>query len=386
MQGVEKAHCNAAIEAVLAAAKAFWESTVDEALRPILKYGKCDTSGMDAMPEITIVERLLGYDRFAIVITEEAGGREMVHLSDPNDPRRSKSVYICDPTDRSAQLRKMLEEVDDKSVRVLDVVRDPNCCRSWEERFGAPVEITGGTSAVTCVRRGVPVFAVIVNYITRDLFVSCSAGNFVLALPDDVSRVSLDYVRVHGRRLFFRCLGAGHEHERRFVTFMGKSGYRENFVDSRLMTEEEMGTHLCYGLPGGPSRVLYLSTLQPADTPIGFILANGEKISEWVHWLPFVRFAREENDQESPALRLFEICQDRPWTKEGILMSTPPAYSVFRPLDGAETGMVINVGRFSDFSNPSRIRATLVVAPSDNHWATRVVNQYGYRPIEFMSE
>lgn len=385
MQGVEKAHCNAAIEAVLAAAKAFWESTVDEALRPIFKYGKCDTSGMDAMPEITIVERLLEYDRFSIVVTEEAGGREIVHLPDPNDPRRSKSVFISDPTDRSAQLKQMLEGVENKSARVLDVVRDPVCRCGWEERFGAPAEITGGTSAVTCVRRGVPIFAVIVNYITRDLFVSCSAGNFVLPLPDDLSRVDLDYVRACGRKLFFRRLGLGHAHERRFVTFMGKSGYRENLLDSRLIAEGEVKTHLHYDLPGGPSRVLYLSALQPADVPIGFILANGEKISEWVHWLPFVRFAREENDQEGPALRLFEVFQDRPWTKEGILMSTPPAYSVFRPVSGAE-GMVINVGRFPDFSNPSRIRATLVVAPSDNHWATRVVNQYGYRPIEFATE
>ena len=383
MQGVEQAHCNAAIKAILAAAGALWSSTVEEALRHILGYGKSDTLGMDAMSEITIVGELLRYDKYSIVITEETGGRQAVRL-EPNDWRRSKSVFISDPTDRSSQVKKMLEGESDKSRSVIDVFSDSTCRTRWEEEFGGPVEITGGTSSITCIRRGVPIFAVIVNYITRDLFLSCRAGNFVLALPNNTSIVDLDYVRAHGRKLFFRGVDPGHE--RRFVTFMGKSGYRENFRDSRFMTEDEMGQHLYYNLPGGPSRVLYLSMLQPQTTPIGFVLANGEKISEWVHWLPFIRFAREETDQEGPALSLFEVCQDRPWTKDGVLMATPPAYSLFTPVKEGDHRMVVNVGRFADFPNPCRFRSTLVVAPANNRWATRAVNQYGYRPIEFFEE
>jgi hypothetical protein len=380
MQGVERAHCNAAIQAVLAAATALWNSTVEEALRHVLRYGKSDTLGLDAMSEITIVEQLLGYDAFSVVITEETGGRHAVRL-EPNDWRRSKSIFISDPTDRSAQLKGMLEGVDDRTRRVIDVLSDVNSRRLWEEKFGGPAEITGSTSAITCIRRGVPIFAVIVNHLTRELFVSCSAGNFVLSLPDNVSGVDLDYVRDRGRKLFFR--GVDSANERRFVTFMGKSGYRENFMDSGFMTEAEMCQCLFYNLPGGPARVFYLSALQPPTAPIGFILANGEKVSEWVHWLPFVRFAREENDQEGPALRLFEVCQDRPWTKDGVLMSTPPAYSLFAPVGEGDRGMVVSVGRFADFPNPCRFRSTLVVAPVNNRWATRVVNQYGFRPIKF---
>jgi hypothetical protein len=385
MQGVEKSHCNAAIEAILTAYFAFLHSTVEEALRPIHAYGKSDTLGMDAMPEITIIEALQRYDKFCIVITEETGAQEKMHFANSDDPRRFRTVFLSDPTDRSAQLKKLLEQVPNKNERVINIVRKDISRKKWEEQFGVPAEITGGASAITCIRRGVPIFSVMVNYITQQLFVSCSAGNYVLDLPEDTKGIDLNYVREKGRKIFFRDIDSrGDTH--RFVTFMGKQGYKENFMDSRLMTEEEMGKYLHYDLPGGPLRVLYLSNLQPSDATIGFVLANGEKIGEWIHWLPYIRFARKENDEDEPALRLFEIYQDRPWTKEGILMATPPAYSIFKPVSGNDGRMIINVGQFSAFDNPSQIRSTLILAPPDNQWATRVVNQYGYRPIELFSE
>lgn len=384
MQGVEISHCNAAILAITTASYAFWQSTVDEALRPILKYGKSDTLGMDAMPEITIIETLQRYDEFCVVITEETGGREKVHFT-ADDPRRFRTIFISDPTDRSRQIKELLEAVEDKSRTVGEIISDPACRDRWNQKFGSPVQITGGASAITCVRRGVPIFSVIVNYITRQLYVSCSAGNYVVDLPERFSKLDLDFVQMQGRKIFFRDVN-NHGDMRRFTTFMGKSGYKENFIDSGLMCEAEMNKNLYYNLPGGPSRVLYLSDLQPAEIPIGFVLANGEKISEWIHWLPYVRFARKAYDQGEPALRLFEVYQDRPWTKEGILMSTPPAYSIFKPVSEGNGHMIINVGHFSSFDNPSQIRSTLIVTPSDNQWATRVVNQYGYRPIEFFSE
>jgi hypothetical protein len=385
MQGVEKSHCNATIEAVLTAYFAFLHATVEEALRPIHAYGKGDTLGMDAMPEITIIEVLQRYDKFCIVITEETGFKEMIHLVNSSDPRRFRTVFLSDPTDRSAQLKKLLEQVEDKSVRVLDVIRNDATRKKWEAQFGSPAEITGGASAITCIRRGVPIFSVMVNYITQQLFVSCSAGNYSLDLPEDMKVVNLDYVRQHGRKIFFRDIDSRGD-TRRFVTFMGKQGYRENLTDSRLMTEEEIDRHLYYNLPGGPLRVLYLSDFQPSDVPIGFILANGEKIGEWIHWMPYLRFAHRENDEDESALSLFEIYQDRPWTKEGILMATPPAYSIFKPVSETDPRMIVNVGQFSAFANPSQIRSTLILAPSNNQWATRVVNQYGYRPIELFSE
>lgn len=384
MQGVEKSHCNAVLAAISKSTYAFWQSTVEEALRPILKYGKSDTLGMDAMAEITIIESLQEYDYLSAIITEEAGGKERIRFSHPDDHHLFRTVFISDPTDRSSQLKAALDMTTDKTQSVLETVNTPDFIKMWESKFGAPISITGGCSAITCVRRGIPIFSVIVNYITRELFLACSAGCYSYRLPLEQIKIDLDLILSDGEKIFFhdKCKT---EHMRHFTTFMGKSGYKENFIESHFMSEDDMVKNLRYNLPGGPSRALYLSKFQSLENQIGFVFANGEKITEWIHWLPYLRFARQQNDQGEPALRLFEVYQDQPFTKEGILMSTPPAYSVFQPVNGSDK-MVIGVNKFDSFDNPSKIRSTLILTLADNHWATRAVNQYGYRPIEFFSE
>lgn len=386
MYGVEKAHCNAAIKAIITAFYALSNSTIEEALRSIWAYGKSDTLGMDAMPEITIVDQLKRYDKMSIIITEESSPKEPI-FTEFSDPRRYRTVFISDPTDRSKYFKSFLTSIENKKLKVMDILKDPKTRIRWEEQYGHPAEITGSASAISCVRRGIPIFSLIVNYITCQLFISCAAGNYMISLPEQSTKMDLDYIiKEHGERLFFRDIDyQTHDAMRKFVTFMGKSGYRENFLDSGFIDEKDLESLLHYHLPGGPLRILYLSTLQPADNPVGFILANGEKITEWIHWIPFVRFAQKENDQSEMALKLYEVYQDRPWTKDGVLMATPPAYSIFRRAPN-DLRMLIDVNRFADFSNPSKIRATLLVAPRNNHWATRAVNQYGYRPIEILDE
>ncbi|MFA5184677.1 MAG: hypothetical protein WC456_04100 [Patescibacteria group bacterium] len=379
MQGIEKSHCEAVLTAILNAAYDFWRSTVESALRPISKYGKSDTLGMDAIPEITIIKTLQEYDEQSIVITEETGFKEIIHISNSDDQNYFRTVFISDPTDRSSQIKKSLEAIADKKQIVSKAMESPEFKESWGKNFGQPLDITGGTSAITCVRRGIPIFSVIINYVTRKLFLACSAGCYSLTIGENQTAVNLDLILTKGEQMFFNNIDSN-DYMTKFVTFMGKSGYKENFIDSQFMTEEDMVKNLHYNLPGGPSRVLYLSDLQ--DEKIGFVLANGEKITEWIHWLPYLRFARKKHDQSETALRLFEIYQDRPWTKEGILMSTPPAYSIFKTVSD-DNKMVININRFKSFLNPSQVRSTLILTSADNIWATRVVNQYGYRQIEF---
>jgi len=392
MQGVEISHLNIAISAGLKAYYDFRHSTVEDALRPVAAYGNKktkDTLGMDAGPEITICEELGRYDAGAVVVTEEIGSRGM-RISDtfrPNDPQTFRTVFICDPTDRSNQLKEFLGGFP-KGRKIGDILGDAKAVRKWEEKFGSPVSITGATSAISCVRRGVPIFAVIVNYITQELVVSCAAGNRILTLPKERPHaLDLEYVLMHGKLIIFPGID-GMKSMRRFVTFLGdtgKVGYKENFIDSGLMSETDMSQKrmqelLHYGKPGGPSRVLYLSSVQPRETPVGFILANGEKIGEWIHWLSFVQFARSQNDDSQPALILYEVFQDRPWTKEGVLMSTPPNYSVFREYEGR---LYIDTSWLLRMPNPSQLRSTLIVAPYDNRWAVRSSSQFGYRPIRF---
>ncbi|OGZ46504.1 MAG: hypothetical protein A3J54_01985 [Candidatus Ryanbacteria bacterium RIFCSPHIGHO2_02_FULL_45_13b] len=307
MQGVERSHLNAAISAALKAYYDFREATIEDALRPIATYGKKDTLGMDAGPEITICGELAQYDSGAVVVTEEIGSKEIL-LSDtfrPNDPQTFRTVFISDPTDRSNQLKAFLTQFP-RERTIGSILGESDSVTEWEKNFGAPATITGATSAISCIRRGVPIFAVIVNYITKELVVSCAAGNKILKLPDKLtSAIDLEYVQMKGKIISFPGIGENIRNMRKFVTFLGdvgKIGYKENFLDSGLVGEDQLSDFLHYDKPGGPSRALYLSSLQPHTLPIGFILANGEKIGEWIHWLSFVQFALSQHDNSQPAL------------------------------------------------------------------------------------
>lgn len=145
-----------------------------------------------------------------------------------------------------------------------------------------------------------------------------------------------------------------------------------------------MSQWLHYDLPGGPSRPFYLSSLYNEEPPIGFVLANGEKIGEWIHWLSLTRFASMERDLREPALRMYEIHLERPWTRDGYLMSTSRAYSIFKEVDRGR--VIISVERLRELDNPSKYRSTLLVAPASNSWAIQIVRQYGYRPLVFIDD
>ncbi len=224
MQGTARDYCNAAIEAVLAAAEVLWGLTIGCALQPRVVYGKRDTLGMDALTEIAIGDTLRRYDSSVCLATEESG---QTVISDFSDPRGSKSVFVSDPTDRSSQLCAAIRDTTEHSQTVAEVVRRSDFQENWVKKFGGPVEITGSTTSVSCIRRGVPIFSVVLNLITRELFVACNAGVFVLRLPEDTSVVDLDRVCKNGCRLYFR--ENDRKKEQRFVTFLGKSGYNDNF-------------------------------------------------------------------------------------------------------------------------------------------------------------
>jgi len=385
MLGIEKAYGNAAIQALLHANRNLMEATVEDALRITPRYGKADTLGLDAISEISIATLVKEYDQHSILITEEQS--EWPRLTSlPSNPRKFRTFFISDPTDRSAEFAKFLSGVSDKNQRVLDAMKDPEALARWEKDASSPAAITGPFSAITCIRRGVPVLTVLVNYLTQEMFVACSAGIFKVLInyeekPPEV--LTIDDVCSSGERVNFGVPINQYQGLKRFVTFLGaegKTGYIENIRDSHLMGEIELQKSVLYGKPGGPSRVLYLSTILPPDQKIGFILANGEKIGEWIHWLPFIRFARSTQDANKPILNIFEIWHPRPHTKEGVLMSTSPNYSVFRQV--ANGSMVVDVSMFQRFSNPSKIRCTLLVCLNSNDWAQQVVQRYGYRKIQ----
>ena len=304
---------------------------------------------------------------------------------DLDDPGRFKTMFISDPMDRSAILKNFIASHDGKKT-LWEILGGLKAVKRWEETSGASAAISGATSAITCVRRGLPIFAVIVNYVTQQLFLSCAAGNYILGIPLKPEKIDLRYILKHGAKLTFRKMDTAHHEKsmRRFVTFTGKSGYRENLEASRLMDPAELEANLYYSLPGGPSRMLYLSSFQPEADPLGFILANGEKIGEWIHWLPFARFAKLGDDQSESAFRIFEMYASSAQIKDEVFMATPPAYSIFQPsATAADHRLVLDVQRVSSFINPSKIRATLIVVPSGNSLMTLLTRQYGHREIIF---
>ena len=387
MEGVAISHLNASIKALLTANYDLKRSTVEDALSKVEVYGKKDTLGLDAGPEITICRELNEYDSGSAVITEEIGIKavNLKNVSRLNEPEIFKTVFILDPTDRSNQFKAFLTEFP-REMKLSNIMGNINHHEKWEEKFGSPVSVTGALSAITCIRRGIPIFSVIVNYITQELMMSCDAGNKILRLPDKMPKLSgfdFDYVCENGKNIFFPIMNGKVASMQKFVTFLGdtgKLGYRENFIDSGFMTELQIKEFLAYEKPGGPSRALYLSSLQPHDEPLGFVLANGEKIGEWIHWLPFIRFAKSQSDNSKSALKLYEIYQERPWTKEGILMSTSANYSVFKEYDGK---LFVDTSTLLQMPNPSHMRSTLIVAPYDNRWVANFCALKNFREIKF---
>lgn len=228
-------------------------------------------------------------------------------------------------------------------------------------------------------------FSVVLGYITGMLYVASDIGVFAYKLKEfsDPSneQLTLTHIVHEGTVLSFPCARQLHyspDDCKRFVTFLGKAGYLENFNDSEIFPREiKSQKYLHHTKPPGPPRTLYLSELQGEQYGrVGFILANGEKIGEWMHWLAFVKYAKNKEGEQ--ALRAFEISLERPWTKYGMLMSTSPAYSLFCQNDGRA---YLDISRLQHFERPSQFRCMMVVLRHDNECILHVLQQHQYREV-----
>lgn len=386
MSGKDESYCNACIGALLLANTSLAQEGISRLLEKREFYGKPDTLGLDAIPEIQIGNSILDFDPSSAMITEELGKNFLANWPIFADISFHPSVFFCDPTDRSDNLAGFLKamEAEHGNEKFGQVVARKEAIEKWEATSQSPVSITGATGAITCVRKGRIIFSVIINYISQQLVVACPSGITIVKLDDNDTakgrKFGLAEVQKRGTAVEFNPVSpeSPWEHFKYYTAFRGsvrKTGYNENLIASEIMPAEDCETFVRHRAPGGPARILYLSALQPADQPMGFILANGEKITEWIHWLPFAMFARRGNER---MLRVFEISHPRPTMKEGILMATAPVYSVFQHFDGE---MAVDVNYFRRFPNPSRYRSTLIVAPRGNEWVNHLMKQLCYREI-----
>src|SRR3989339_1055144 len=98
MQGIEKAYCDVCVKAVIAANRTLMETSATEALNRD-RYGKVDTLGFDAIPEILIQKRIQEFDSHALLVTEELS--EVTKLRWPTDsnPVKQPLMFFSDPMD-----------------------------------------------------------------------------------------------------------------------------------------------------------------------------------------------------------------------------------------------------------------------------------------------
>ena len=386
MYGIEEAYCDAIIATLCSANTALRETHIEEAIKPSFVRHKGDTLGIDQVPENTIAKMLLTFDPYSVLITEERG-EEANPLARQTELtiRGPRTFFVCDPCDRSSEFCDFLEKNKEGAVNVADILSKENAKDIWQKNYGSQVGITGANSAITCVRRGLPICSVLLNLITQELTIACSAGIFQASLTDHGSIVPTMASIDRQKKLSFP--NVIRDRNEFFVTFMGKPerGYPANFTRTKLAQESNQKHKLYYGKPGGPTRCLYLSDLQPEKEAVGYIVANGEKIGEWIHWLPFIRYANRVDDSGDRALQLFEVIQNESPLRDGYLMTPTEPYSVFKETSNGRQ-VIINVERLGAFANPSKYRATLLVTPATNEWAIGRARQFGYRPLVFFGD
>jgi hypothetical protein len=163
MQGIIKEYCNVGIRAIIRGYKVFMRTKVSDLLLSS-DYGKSDTLGLDAVPEIEIKEEIRDFDRTAILVTEETDDITTKYWPENPDRFLHPLMYFCDPVDRSSYLKSFLGRfLNEHSLMAGEIINREDSAVSWEKTAidpegkkiaGGPASITGATSAITCVSKG----------------------------------------------------------------------------------------------------------------------------------------------------------------------------------------------------------------------------------------
>jgi len=330
--------------------------SIEEAISLALNYGKEDTLMLDAVPERALAEEIKkAYPEAALVSEEESFG----------DPAKAKMVFFADPLDGSSMLEKFLSKQDNKKMCVGRALFEDACVpsRIWESEFGKPVDLTSCCTALTAVMNGKLLHAALYNYCTGETFLFdetgfCSHGRLrsTIKFPAD-----------------FRGLIAVRQHEG--ATYCGKDAYKENLqridlpVEARIV--EKYSQHTT-----GPMRPLFLSDLfRGYEDPrmLGFVLANGEKITEWIHW--FLMFPKYTG------LKLFEVIDKNCGEIRGVPTAVRDASeSIFQE---SVDGFRLNLSKLMSLKNPAEYRSTLVICDSSNKVICDWAAANGHRNVWF---
>jgi hypothetical protein len=365
MTGLERQYLRQCVKALIGARRALLALDCATAVAG-LRYGKSDTLTLDARPEQALIRSLCeGFDPYLQFVTEETGHH--VRLKGKED----EVVFFSDPMDRTVILAKFLKG---RTAQLDEVFADPATIPAWEKECGGPIELTGPYGSVTATRHHHILFNVMVNYITGRVYIACDGGCGVVDSADlfeNGQRIQLkrtaDLLAALTPVEFPGLVAHQGDAATRFVAYCQGEKYEGNLVASQVTQLPSMDAiratnRLAFDEPGGPARILYLSSL--GGGAVGYILSNGEKITEWLGWLAWVAHT-------SGHLRAYEISFDSSWTRDGVLMAPGEAYTVLgddvRLRFGRRWKLVrLNVLKLGFLENPSQYRSTLVVCPTSN--------------------
>lgn len=360
MKGLERQYLRECIKALVRAREALLSL---ECERAILRanYGKYDTLALDAAPEAALIRALCeDFDPHLLFVTEETGDDVVL--------RGSEDEVVCfsDPMDRSKVLAHFLST---RTGRLREALAPDIVKSDWERENGGNIELTGAYGSITAVRHHHILFNVMINYITGRLYIACDAAIGTIGIEeafDDGEKSRLkrtdDLIQSVSAITFTKPRSWMERDAWRFVTFCKGNLYEDNLVASdvsQLRDVTEIKGRLVYDEPGGPARILYLT-----EGEAGFILANGEKIGEWIGWLAWVAHS-------DGALRAYEISFDSSWTRDEILMAPGQAYTILgddiKRVRGKKSKAVqVNLMKLGFLRNPSQYRSTLLVCPASN--------------------
>lgn len=382
MIGIEQQYVNLMIRAAVNAHSGLMTTPTGDLANPV-NPGKADTLLMDWKTETRIRKTIKEYDDKIILVTEEAEPKR-VEWPLYTDQQSRDVVMICDPIDRSKFFQKLVNKLkkDNEKKSIEELYESVDVVRVWEEEIAEkPSIITGATTAISCLVGGKVLASVIVNHIDRCIFLAVPAGIYMhtLIMPaEQLKSLSSGTIVKRGEQVHLLPsdeVCSSPKDKSRFVAYMGKSGYPENLNASMIYIGDCM-EHIHHKEPGGPSRILYLSNLQKSYGPVGAVVSNGEKITEWIHWLSFAKYGKDVNGNQ--AVKIYEVANMQANVKDGVLMSCHPTYSIFTQ---REEWSFLDIPFLRRFVASSHYRAMLVVVASDNDEIIDAMNVHGYREV-----
>jgi hypothetical protein len=303
--------------------KDFGKQRAEEMVQPANGY-KEDTLQLDVFFEQRLIKGLLDIEPNAVIISEESGRTPKGRKLSNNTP-----VYFIDPVDMSEQLKEKLQgktgfvqdilgeyrkaEFDDYLKQNIHTIFVTSCFNEFDSDVPATfvTRVLNGRTETTGIN-----IVYLGGYSSKSLVGACwIKGPYKYLWPDK----HYIFTCTHGgsRQLNLRNLG---------------------FIPVAVHHAEE-----------GPHRFVHLRSISPKTV---CIMSNGEKITEWIHWLSC-------NDRD--IFSLYDISYPNSPQKDGFCYA--PDFSL-SPLISDGKSFSVDVEKLDFLENPALYRATLFITSS----------------------